>query len=583
MTAVRRLLIIACAFGATMTSAQTTRPTPKPAPEPTTVSTNPATADVPASDQAATAPVTADTDKDLNNPRALKITLDDAIKTAMERNVGIQLQRYTTEMAGESLRSQYGIFDWLGSGTFSHASSETPPSSSLDTSATRQTVWDVGVSQLIPTGGTYRLSFNNDRTAAAGGFQIRNPTYHSNLGLSLGQPLLRNFGTDVTNRGIYIARNTLGINREAFRGTLITTANDVEQAYLNLIYSRQFVDVVKEALFLARDQARITQIRIDVGASAPLDILQPRVQIATQEEALITAVAGVRNAEDALRQLLHLDPAEWDRPIIPQDTVGYTPMTIDPTQAVSSALDLRPEMRELRLGTATKEVQYRYARNQTLPQVDLSLLYRTAGLGGPALTVNPFTGQPTNLPSTTYGTALRQVAQGTFPTWSVGFTVGVPITNIGARAEAKRAELDLAQSKTDQEQTRQNIVVQVRTAVRAVDTAAKQITATRAARDAAEKNLDAERKRYENGMTTNFQVLQIQQQLADARVQELNALVGYNKAIATYHATVGDLLDVRNIKVDEEKVDEPHFPFFSAFDRYNWLKYDRANRSEEKK
>jgi HAE1 family hydrophobic/amphiphilic exporter-1 len=587
MTAVRRLLIIVCVFAATMTSAQTTRrrptPNPTPAPEPTTVSTNPATADVPLSDQATTAPVTADTDKDVNDPRALKMTLEEAIKTAMERNVGIQLQRYTTEMAGESLRSQYGIFDWFGNGTFQHTSSETPPSTSLDAFAQRQTLWDVGVSQLVPTGGTYRLSFNNDRTASAGGFSIRNPTYHSNLGLQVGQPLLRNFGTDVTQRGILIARNTLGIDREAFRGTLITTANDVEQAYLNLIYSRQFVDVVKEALFLARDQSRITQIRIDVGASAPLDILQPRVQIATQEEALINAVAGVRNAEDALRALLHLDPPEWDRPIIPTDTVGYAPVPVDPVQAVNKALDLRPEMRQLQLTTSTREVQYRYARNQTLPQVDLSLLYRTAGLGGSALAVDPFTGQPTNLPSTTYGTALRQVAQGTFPTWTVGFTVGVPITNIGARAEAKRAELDLAQSRTDQEQTRQNIVVQVRSAVRAVDTAAKDITATRAARDAAERNLDAERKRYENGMTTNFQVLQIQQQLSDARVRELNALVGYNKAVAAYHATVGDLLDVRNIKVEEEKVEEPHFPFFSTLDRYNWLKYDRANRSEEKK
>src|SRR5439155_7930739 len=138
---------------------------------------------------------------------------------------------------------------------------------------------DVGVGQVIPTGGDYRISWNNSRSASAGGFVIRNPTYSSNLGLQFNQPLLRNFGVDVTTRGITIARNTLGINREVFRATLLDTASGVEQAYLDLIYTRQFVDVVKEALFLARDQARITQIRIDVGASAPPDILQPRVQI----------------------------------------------------------------------------------------------------------------------------------------------------------------------------------------------------------------------------------------------------------------------------------------------------------------
>src|SRR5205823_9528935 len=128
---------------------------------------------------------------------------------------------------------------------------------------------------------------------------------------------------DITRRNITIARNTLGISGEAFRSLLINTDQSVEQAYLDLFYARRNVDVQKEALFLARDQARITQIRIDDGASAPLDILQPRVQISTQEEALINAVAGVRNAEDALRALLHLDPADWDRPILPADTVGY--------------------------------------------------------------------------------------------------------------------------------------------------------------------------------------------------------------------------------------------------------------------
>src|SRR5205807_7041833 len=142
-------------------------------------------------------------------------------------------------------------------------------------------------------------------------------------------------GVDVTRRGINIARNTLGINREAFRGILMDTAVTVEQSYLDLVYARQFVDVVKEALFLARDQARITQIRIDVGASAPLDILQPQVQIATTEEQLIAAVASVRDAEDRLRALLNLPVGEWNRPIVPTDNVGYTPMTIDTDQAVS--------------------------------------------------------------------------------------------------------------------------------------------------------------------------------------------------------------------------------------------------------
>jgi HAE1 family hydrophobic/amphiphilic exporter-1 len=174
---------------------------------------------------------------------------------------------------------------------------------------------------------------------------------------------------------------------------------------------------------------------------------------------------------------------------------------------------------------------------------------------------------------------LSQVFGNDFPSWTVGVNVGLPIMNIGARAEAKRAELDVALARTNEEQSRQNIAVEVRKAVRDIDTTAREITASRTAREAAEQNVQAERRRYENGLSTNFQVLQIQQQLSSARASEIQALVAYNKSVAAYHRAVGDLLDVANIRVEEPKVDEPSI--FTAFDRYNWLTY--GNRTGETK
>jgi len=151
--------------------------------------------------------------------------------------------------------------------------------------------------------------------------------------------------------------------------------------------------------------------------------------------------------------------------------------------------------------------------------------------------------------------------------------LGVPITNTGARNLKKRAELELDRARTDEKDTEQLIAVDVRKAVRDIDTAAKQITASRAAREAAEKNLGAERKRYENGMTTNFNVLQIQQQLSDARVRELRALVFYDKAISNYHRAVGDLLDEKNIVTEEQAFDDPR----SRFETIPWLQFDHWN------
>ena len=583
MTVVRRLLLISCLLLAAASLPAQTRSTAKkkpakPAPTEVTTTPEPTPAVPQANEPAATPPVTADTDKDLTDPRALKLSLNDAINTAVSQNLGVQIQRFGYQESGQLLREAWGIYDWLGTAQLLQSSVVSPTVSQFQSSADRSTTANFGVSQFIPTGGSYSVNFANSRSTTTGGGTFINPAYRSGLKFDFDQPLLRNFGTDVSNRGIVIARNNLGINRELFRGVLMDTAVNVEQAYLDLVYARQFVDVVKEALFLARDQARITQIRIDVGASAPLDILQPRVQIATQEENLIAAVASVRDAEDRLRAFMHLNPVDWDRPLIPVDQATYTPMNVNSEQAVQMAFDLRPELREQTLTTANRRVQYVYARNQALPKVDLTAEYNPTGLGGTV--IDPQTGQPTGI-SNGYTHALSQVLGNDFPSWTVGFNVGVPILNITARAEAKRSELDWQLAQTQEAQTRESITLDVRKAVRDIDTNAKEITASRVARDAAEKNLDAERKRYENGMSTNFNVLQIQQQLEDARVREIQAVVGYSKSVATYHRAVGDLLEVRNIRVDDSPVQEPQL--FTAFDRYNWLKYEEHAKVEEPK
>lgn len=529
-----------------------------------------------------TDPVTAETDKDLNHPTALKLSLDEALATAMRGNLGIELQSYDFRMSGEGLRSQYGLYDWFGRATAEQSNAKGATISASEPNEQKQTLFNFGVSQNLPAGGNYSIGLNNNRTTTVGGFVSVSPAYRSNLGFSATQPLLRNFGIDVTRRFILIARNTLGINRELFRTVLMDTAVNVELAYLDLVYARRSVEVVKESLFLARDQARITQIRIDVGASAPLDILQPRVTIATSEEQLIIAVAGVRDAEDRLRALLNLDRTEWDRPIIPTDPVEYTPMTIDVNGAVAKALEQRPELRQARLTTDTRRVQYLFARNQVRPQLDLNVDYLAAGVAGrAAIAQDPVTGVIT-YDTTPYNQALRQVFQSDFPSWTFGLQLGIPILNIGARAESRRAELDLDRSRASQDQTEQSITIAVRAAARDVDTAARSITATRAGRDAAERNLEAERRRYENGMTTNFQVLQIQQQLSDARVRELQALVGYRQAVAAYHRAIGDILEARNIRTEEPEI-APEPRVFTLLDRYNWLNYESRLKDEEKK
>ncbi|HVR43088.1 MAG TPA: TolC family protein [Thermoanaerobaculia bacterium] len=507
-------------------------------------------------------PVVPDARDDAENPRALRLSLDQAVRATVENNLQVRLEEYSFQMTGEAARGQYGQFDWFGFGTFS--TSETQPAVE-GAPSTEGLIGNVGVRQNTPTGGAYSIGFNNRESLTL------EPAYESSLGLQLNQPLLRDFGVDVTRRFINIARNNLGISQEGFRNALLLGVLAAEEAYYDLIFARQNLEVRQQSLDLARDQERITRIRIDVGASAPLDILEPRVAIATREEEVISAEASIRDVEDRLRRLMNLPASDWDRPLIPTDPITYTPVEVDLEASVARAFELRPEIRQAALGIESEEIQYLFARNQVLPELDFNLNYGVAGLGGTQIIRDPATNEPIGVVGGAYSDAVDQVLGFDFPSWTVSFNVGVPFRNIGPRSERRRAELSLERSIEDKKDVEQLIAVQVRQAARDIHTASRQIAASSTAREAAEQNLEAERRRFENGMSTNFDVLRVQQALSDARSRELLALVTYNKAVAAYHRSVGDLLQMRGIAV-EERTPEFAMPR-SRLERIDWLNF----------
>jgi outer membrane protein TolC len=500
---------------------------------------------------------------DNENPRALRLTLDGAIQGTVESNLGIRLQRYDYQMTGWTARSQFGRFDVFSFATFS--TGDRKPASPGAPSISDMTA-NVGARQALSTGGSYQLSFSNNETT------VLEPAYSSDFRFGLNQPLLRDFGVDVNRRFINIARNNLGISEGAFETALMVGVLGAEQAYYDLIYARQNYDVRRQSLDLARDQERITQIRIDVGASAPLDILEPRVAIATREEEVIAAEASIRDAEDRLRRLMNLPASEWDRPIIPTEPIAFTPVIVDLEASVTRAFQLRPEIRQAGLGVENDEIELLYARNQVLPELDLNLNYGLAGLGGSQIIRDPLTNEPIGIIGGAFSDAINQVFGLDYPNWTTSFTVGVPIRNIGARAERRRAELNLERAVQDKADVEQFVAIQVRQAARDIETGSRQIAASSAARDAAEQNLEAERRRFENGMSTNFDVLRVQQALSDARSREIQALVAYKKAVATYHRAVGDLLQVRGIAVNERVPEQFDMPR-SSLENVDWLTY----------
>jgi outer membrane protein TolC len=326
----------------------------------------------------------------------------------------------------------------------------------------------------------------------------------------------------------------------------------VEQAYWDLVFARQNLEVKKESLSLAQELYRITKIKIDVGSQAPIDIVQTESGVAQRELDIITAVQAIGDSEDRLKRLLNFAAVNrWNDHIIPTDEVRVETTSIDLAAGIEQALMSRPEIRGAIYSTASSRITYDYTRNQLLPQLDLFGNYGYNGLAGPIHLTDPVTGQPTGvvIPGD-WSDAFSQVTHHDFKNWTAGINFSIPIGNRAARGAATSARWALEGSLAQLEQLRQNVTVEVRNAARAIDTARQSIVAAGKSRELADRNVDAAKKKYDNGLITSFEVLSIQNDLATARSAELQALTQYRQAMVAYHRAIGDILSWKEVQVE---------------------------------
>jgi outer membrane protein TolC len=491
----------------------------------------------------------------------VRLSLRDAISIAIANNVDLQVSIAGDEEGFFGVLQTRGIFDPLVSANVSASDQQSPQTSTLaGASVIDQKIYigNLGVSELVPTGGTVTLGFDNERLKTNSSFITVNPSYTSNAFLNVQHPLLRNFGIATTTRLIRIARNNEAANDQVFLQNLQATITASEQAYWNLVYARQNLLVKQESLALAQELYRITKIKIDVGSQAPIDIVQTEAGVAQRELDIITARQAIGDAEDQLKRLLNFAAVgRWNDHIAPVDEVRVETVATDTDAGVQQALENRPEVRGAIFSTANARILYDYTRNQLLPQLDFNANYGYAGLGGPTRDPGPdgIFGTaddpvPPRFLSGGFSDAFSQVRHGDFHNWTVGLTLGVPIGNRAARGAAGVARWTLESSLASLEQLRQNVTVEVRNAARAIDTARQSIVAAGKSRELAERNVDAAKKKYDNGLVTAFEVLSVQNDLATARSAELQALTQYRNAMVAYHKAIGDLLAWKDVQVE---------------------------------
>ena len=353
----------------------------------------------------------------------------------------------------------------------------------------------------------------------------------------VSQPLLRDFKIDPLRARVATAQRGEEIADVSLRETAeITTAN-AQRDYWALVLANAAVAVQQRSLDLSPELERNNRARVDVGQSPPLDLVSARAEVAQRRENLIIAQTAVRQAEDDLRILI-IDPKRpdfWAVRIEPVDLVPPVGPAPDVDAAVHAALQERTDLVRARTEIAISDTAVALAKNDVLPDLRAQATYLTNGLGGTELLrTGGFPGTVVGQNFTAFGDVLRQLFMANYPAWTVGFTLSYPLGRSTEQAALARSHLEREQSVARLRSAEYKAVREIRQAALQLDQNRQRIETTRLARELQEQRLDAEQKRYEVGMSTNFNVIQAQRDVAVARNGELQAQLDYQLALINY-------------------------------------------------
>ena len=469
----------------------------------------------------------------------VELTLDDAVKRALERNLDIAVERLnpqTYDFALASLQANYRPVFNSNYGMRSATSFTRSQTAGGDILITDTFTGNNGILQNVKWGGgSFAVAWNNNRQAQSDLFATRNPAINSNLNLVYVQPVLRNFRIDGTRTQLKITQINQQISETQLRATIVRTVANTRNAYWDYVFTIQAAEVAERSLQLATKLVEDNQARVEVGTLAPLDVVQAQAEQATRRQAVATTQAAVRTAELALKRLIvnGTDDPYWVANVEPVDRPTYSTESLDVADAVRKALSTRTDIDQSRKQIESNDVSIKNLSDQRLPALDVTASYGLAGIGGPQFVRPP--GAPLGAPPSqtipggftdTLSTLFNQKA----PTWNFAANFSYPIGTSTADANLARARVQQRQTIAQARALELQIATEVTNAALLVESNRERLQAAQVAREFAEKRLEAEQSRFEVGLSTNFFVVQAQRDLRDSENSELRALLDYRRA-----------------------------------------------------
>lgn len=521
----------------------------------------------------------------VNDAEALPLTLNEAIRFALENNNDIRASRIDVEKAEFELTGRNGAYDpTLFSESYFERTS-IPVASFIGGSNTgslkiNDATGRAGISGLSPKwGGSYQIDMSSTRYSTSNFFNTLNPAYSSKFSFAYTQPLGRGLRTDDTRRQIEIAKKNLALSDVQFRQKATEIITNVEQSYWELVNALKTLQVQVEAVKQSRAQVETNKRQVAQGVLAPIDVVEAEAQVKNFEQNVYSAQEQVTRSENTLKTLMLADrQAElWSRSLLPVTPVNLEAPRILLEDAVSTALQNRFELAELRTNTDINKINQKYYRDRIKPQVDLEMSYSSNGYAGqvanndnPVLNdlnalqkrvaeLSNLAGLPTqsgqiynNPPADFqggYGQSIANMFGQDNPSFRVGVRISLPLKNRTARADLGHSLAEGRRLDTVRAQTEQLIEADVRNTTQAVRSVEARLAAAASSRVAAEQQYTSEQRKFQAGMSTVYLVLQRQTDLVTARGRELQTQTDLNKAIADFQRAIGNTFRYRNVAV----------------------------------
>ena len=511
---------------------------------------------------------------DMTDQRSL--TLTDAITLALENNKDIEVTRKNVKIAEYDLLAARGVYEPRFTGQTYYERSTIPNISFFTPQISKVTngsfVGNAGLQAYVPKFGTIlSATVNNQRSATDNPVSIISPQYNSSLSFQITQPLLRGRSFDQNRRVIEIAKRNLSLTDVQFRQRSIDIIASVQRAYWDLTYALRNLQVQRDAVRDAKDQLAHNRRLVEEGQLAPIDIVAAETQVANFEQAVYDALNVVTVNENNLKNLIapNRTNALWSESVTPVDPVDLDAPSTTLTEALSAALQNRPELEINQAQKDINAIDQRLYRELKKPQIDLIASYSSSGVGG---SLNPnFTNpllrncvtDPT-LPECIAaqqaqqtllqnvgggGTSFTDIFSNKYPAFRVGVQFNLPLFgDKTARAQLGRSLVEGERLDVQREQIEQNIQVDVRNALQTLRTAEARLRAAAIARENSVKQYESEQRKLDNGQSDIYRVLERQTALTAARSAELRSQTELNKAISDLQRATGNSLKANNVE-----------------------------------